>query len=66
MNTHLKSKFSRHIRRVLDYLDDESLPKQRQKDLVKGELWTLHNDLQAGNQAFDTMNAGDGYGNRLD
>lgn len=48
MNELLKSKFSRHIARVLNFLDDDTLPVSRKKELVKGELWTLHNDLQAG------------------
>ena len=61
MNELLKSKFSRHIARILNFLDDDSLPSSRKKELVKGELWTLHNDLQAGAHAAKSF---DEVGNR--
>lgn len=48
MNELLKSKFTRHIGRIMGFLDDIELSESRRKELIKSELWTLHNDLQAG------------------
>jgi hypothetical protein len=40
----IKQKFNRHIGRVLTFLDAGNVSPEL-KQLVKGELWTLYNDL---------------------
>lgn len=41
----ITQKFKRHIGRVLTYLDACSVSEEL-KQLVKGELWTMHDDIK--------------------
>lgn len=48
-NETIQLKFNRHIGRVMTYLDAINANEDA-KYLVKGELWTLCNDLKAMNE----------------
>ena len=42
---YLQQKFNRHIGRVLTFLDAGNVTPEL-KQLVKGELWTMYNDIK--------------------
>ena len=44
-NEDLKKTFSRHIAKVMDYLEISQADK-RLLSLVKGQLWELHDDVK--------------------